>query len=301
MPAVGGTGRWARRDCLAAWPFLLGWPLHARAAAGPLRRVVVLDWSLVETMLALGAVPLAVGEASNYRTWLPEPVLPAGVVDLGLLTEPNLELLVQLAPDLILLGNGQEAAIGPTLERIAPVRSMSIYTGEAQPLARARTVALELARLLGRGAAGDALIARADQTMAVARARLTLSHRERPVLLFLFSDDRHGWIADGNGLLQGIMNELGLANAWRGTASFWGYSVVGIDALASAPEAGIVYADFGLADPAPALRSPIWHALPAVRAGRTASIPRFWYFGGLPTAMRLAEQLADSVVSMPLG
>lgn len=298
---MASTGRWARRDCLVAWPFLLGWPAHARAAAGDLRRVAVLDWSLAETMLALGAVPLAVGEARSYRTWVADPVLPADVVDLGLLTEPNLELLAQLAPDLILLGNGQEASIGPVLERIAPVRSLSIYTGEARPLARARAVALELARLLGREAAGDALVAQAEQTMTAARARLAPAQRARPLLLFVFADDRHGWVADGNGLIQNVMSELGLTNAWSGTASFWGFSVVGIDALASAPEAGIVHADFGLTDPALALRSPIWRALPAVRAGRTAAIPRFWYFGGLPTAMRLADQLAGSVATMPVG
>ena len=102
-------------------------------------------------------------------------------------------------------------------------------------------------------------------------------------------------------LFQNVMSELGLTNAWSGTASFWGFSVVGIDALASTPDAGIIYADFGLADPATALNSPIWRSLPAVRAGRTASIPRFWYFGGLPTAMHLAGLLARGVATMPVA
>ena len=147
---------------------------HQPAAAGSLpKRVVALDWSLAETMLALGAVPLAVGEAPNYRTWLTEPRLPPQVVDLGLMTEPNLELLVQLAPDLILVGNGQEAAIGRLLERIAPTVALSIYNGSEPPLQRARAVALELASLLGREEAGTALLASADRAFALARARLT--------------------------------------------------------------------------------------------------------------------------------
>ena len=272
------------------------------AAAGNFpKRVVALDWSLAETMLALGAVPLAVGEAPNYRTWLTEPRLPPQVVDLGLMTEPNLELLVQLAPDLILVGNGQEAAIGRLLERIAPTVALSIYTGADPPLQRARAVALELARLLGREEAGTALLASADRAFALARARLSPAQRARAVLVFVFSDERHGWVADRNGLFQGVLDELGLINGWQAEPSFWGFTVIGIDGLATVPDASLVYADFDLENAGGALRSPLWQALPAVRSGRTGRIPRFWYFGGLPTAVQLAEQIAASVAAMSAG
>lgn len=300
MPILPERVRLSRRACLAAWPLLIGSPQHAAAGTVP-KRVVALDWSLAETMLALGAVPLAVGEAPNYRTWLSEPPLPPQVVDLGLLTEPNLELLVQLAPDLILVGDGQEAAIGRLVERIAPTVALSIYTGSEPPLPRARAVALELARLLGREEEGTALLARADDALALARARLTPAHRARAVLVFVFSDERHGWVADGNGLFQGVLDELGLTNGWQAEPSFWGFTVIGIDGLAAVPDASLVYADFDLDHADAALHSPLWQALPAVRSGRTGRIPRFWYFGGLPTAVQLAEQIATSVAAMPVG
>lgn len=296
-PPLGGL---SRRRWLAAAPLFLAVPGRGVAAPAVAPRVAVLDWSLAETMLALGAVPLAVGEAAGYRAWLPAPELPAGSVDLGLLTEPNLELLARLAPDLILLGNGQESAAG-LLGRIAPTRAVSIYTGDGAPLAGARAAALELARLLDRDEAGTRLLRRADLAMAAARERLTAAQRTRPLLVFVFGDDRHGWVADANGLVQGVLDELGLVNGWRAAPSFWGFSAIGIDGLATVPDAGIIYADFALPDSAGALASPLWQALPAVRAGRTGVLPRFWYFGGLPTAMRLAEQLAAAAAAMPPG
>jgi iron complex transport system substrate-binding protein len=292
------TGTVPRRACLLAWPFLAGIAGSARAAP---QRIVALDWSLAETVAALGVVPAAVAEVPGYRTWIGEPGLPAEVVDLGLLTEPNLELLVQLAPDLILVGDGQEGPIGRLVERVAPTVAVSIHNGEGRPLGRARAATLDLARRLGREEAGEAFLARADRAMAEVRRHLSAAQRRHPLLVFLFQDDRHGWVADANGLVQDVMDELGLTNAWQAPPSFWGFTPVGIDALASRPEAGLAYSTLFLDDPASALASPLWQALPAVRAGRAAALPRFWYFGAVPTAMRLAGFLGSAVAAMRAG
>ncbi|MFO1075126.1 MAG: ABC transporter substrate-binding protein [Geminicoccaceae bacterium] len=286
----------SRRACLAAWPLLACLPGRAHAAPS---RIAVLDWSLAETMLALGAVPAAVGEAPGYRRWLAEPALPPEAVDLGLLTEPNLELLVQLRPDLILLGNGQEAEIGDLLQRIAPTLALSIYDGSGDPLARARQVALDLATALGRPEAATALLAAADLRLAAAQARLDAVRRPEPALVLLLSDERHGWVADRGGLIQGVLDRLGRTNGWPGPASFWGFTTIGIDALAALPARDLLVGDFMLPEPAALTDSPVWRALPAVRAGRIGTLPRFWYFGGLPTACRLTETIAAALATMP--
>jgi iron complex transport system substrate-binding protein len=76
---------------------------------------------------------------------------------------------------------------------------------------------------------------------------------------------------------------------------------VSVNRLAAVRDARIVYGAFGLDDPDLALCSPIWQALPAVRAGRTGSIPRFWYLGGIATAVRLARQITGCLIAMPAG
>ena len=56
---------------------------------------------------------------SNYNLWVNEPKLPDSVIDIGLRTEPNLELLTQMKPSFLFWSVGY----GPseeTMARIAP-------------------------------------------------------------------------------------------------------------------------------------------------------------------------------------
>ncbi len=81
------------------------------------KRVVALEWLPVELLLALGVTPFGVADIHNYRLWVGEPALPADVINVGQRTEPNLELLQQMAPSLILLSQGY----GPSPEKLAPI------------------------------------------------------------------------------------------------------------------------------------------------------------------------------------
>lgn len=289
-----------RRSLLAASafaaPVLLAWPAAAAAPA----RIVVLDWAAAETLLALGAVPLAMAEPGKYRDWVPDPAPPEGVVDVGLLTEPNLELIDRLRPDIIVVGTDQEASIGHRLRTIAPLVPVSIHRGDGNPLGAAREETLRLAVLLGREAAGWSLLARTEQAFAAARQRLAGRCR-RAVLVFLLQDERHGFVAGRNSLLQNVIDAIGLVNAWQGSATFWGFDLVGMTRLAPYRDADLLVGTFALPSPERALASPIWRALPAVRAGRTAPLPRFWYFAALPTAVRLAGLIADGLLAIDDG
>src|SRR5690606_7973612 len=88
-----------RRQVLAA---LAGLALLPAAAPIPARRIVALDWGLAETLIAIGQPPVGVPETRTYADWVISPALPTGTADVGLRVEPNLEILQQLAPDLIL-------------------------------------------------------------------------------------------------------------------------------------------------------------------------------------------------------
>ncbi len=81
------------------------------------QRVVALEWLPVELLLALGVTPYGVADTHNYRLWVEEPELPTSVIDVGQRTEPNLELLQQMAPSLILMSEG----FGPSAEKLAPI------------------------------------------------------------------------------------------------------------------------------------------------------------------------------------
>ncbi|WP_372088344.1 ABC transporter substrate-binding protein (plasmid) [Tistrella mobilis] len=268
-----------------------------RLATPAPRRIAVLDWAMAETAVALGLPPVAMVEPARYRDRAQDPDLPGDVIDLGLMTQPDLERLLLLHPDLIVTGHGQAETIGPALARIAPVWEGSIYTGDGAPLDAACRVTRDLGERLGQAEAAEAAIARALARIDAAAARIGEGVRRLPVAVFIFQDPRHGWIADRNGFIAAVMDRMGLTPAWTGPGSFWGYTAIGIDRLAALPDCRLIYADLPVTETGGWTpdASTIWQALPPVAAGHAQRIGPFWYFGALPTMARFADQLADAL------
>jgi ABC-type Fe3+-hydroxamate transport system substrate-binding protein len=118
-------------------PFLAGaavacLPWRVAIAARVRPRLVVLDWGLLETVLALGAVPIAAAEIRSYTNAAATLPVPPSVADIGLRLDPDLEWISTLKPDAILINSAQSAQI-PVLSPLAPVWRFSIYdaSGEA--------------------------------------------------------------------------------------------------------------------------------------------------------------------------
>lgn len=96
---------------------------------GDYPRVATVDWTLVETLMSLGVVPVAAAQIKDYQAWVAEPALPESVVDIGLRGQPNRELAASLNLDLILI-SPLFSAIEPTLSQIAPVQTLTTYNPE---------------------------------------------------------------------------------------------------------------------------------------------------------------------------
>src|SRR3712207_5977723 len=63
--------------------------------------IATLDWTVAETLIALGEKPCAVGDVKSYQQWVGEPALPENTLDLGIRLQPNPEqifLLTQTVP-----------------------------------------------------------------------------------------------------------------------------------------------------------------------------------------------------------
>ncbi|TIL74521.1 MAG: iron-siderophore ABC transporter substrate-binding protein, partial [Mesorhizobium sp.] len=95
-------------------------------------RIVCLDDGLAETLLMLGVRPVAIADREVWETWVVEPPLPPEIADVGTLLEPNLEFLQQLKPDII-LSIPYLDGIKPQLERVAPVKTIGLYTEAGEP------------------------------------------------------------------------------------------------------------------------------------------------------------------------
>lgn len=292
MPAFRGT---TRRGFLAgamSCALLAPQPLHA---AGVPVRIVSLDYGLAETLLAMGVTPIAIAEADEWPTWVVDPPLPAGVINLGAALEANIELLHALRPDLI-LSSPYLARIRPMLERIARTETFAINTPDAgTPYERSIAATRRLGGMLAREAEAEALIVAGEARMAATREKLAPQAGE-PLLVVNFMDTRHVRVYGAKSLFDDVIERCGLANAWRGETNYWGFATVGIEQLADADGARLVYLEPIAPDVLAALaRSPLWNSLPFVRAGRVHRMPAALMFGMLPSAMRFARLLDETL------
>lgn len=262
--------------------------------------IVSFEPALTESLLALGVAPMAVVNAEFYRKLIAKPELPDYVLDLGPSIEPNLEYLQTLAPSLIIGTTWQLE--GTLLQRIAPLQALDIYTNNAQPYINAGQVLLELGDLVGRRDQAQTLLEQTDQLFDSLRVKLA-PISDRPVYIArLNPDGRHLLLFGAKGMYQAVLERLGLRNAYQGRTNTWGSSpAVGIETLLQSPDASLLY----YTNPNEALAaehrlnsSPIWHALPMVREGRTHALPRFYPSGGLLTAQRLALSITEHLFTM---
>ncbi len=288
-----------RRRLLTAMALspLLMTPGISRAGFPELDRIVALEWLPVELLLALGVAPLAVADARNYRLWVGQPALPDGIIDVGLRTEPNLELLSQLHPSLILYSAGY----GPKpekIERIAPGMGVRFSDG-SQPLTSARASLAMLGERLGLGRRAQAHLGQFDEFMASMKARFAPWHGQ-PLLMMSLMDARHALIIGKNSLFQQVMDELGLENAWQGEVNFWGSAVVGLERLAAVKTAQVVcfsHGDDALMRQIAAM--PLWQAMPFVREDRFTRVQSVWFYGATLSAMHFCRVLDGALGARP--
>lgn len=301
---VSSASRLSRRALLlgglagAALPALAHAGAHAgsggpKPVAGPFRRIVSMDFGLAETLIEMGIPPIAVPNPEAWGTWVVEPELPADIINIGTDREPNLELFSALKPQMI-VSTPYLAGLLPLLEPIAPTRTYSVYAPPGgQPYKSSVQATREMARDIGAEAAGEALIARAEEEMAHARRRLAETGANKmPVLVLTFFDARHVRVYGAGSLFGDVMEQCGLINGWPQTSNYWGFNTIGMEQLAALDATRALCLEPISPDTRAELAaSPLWNSLPVVRSGQVQIIPPVLMFGMLPAAMRFARQL----------
>ncbi|WP_152656703.1 ABC transporter substrate-binding protein [Oceanobacillus sp. CFH 90083] len=95
-------------------------------------RVVAIEWSIVEELLAVGVQPVGVTDIEGFNKWVTiDEQLDDSVTEVGLRTEPNIEEIAKLEPDVIIGMKGYQGELKEELEKIAPVVMYENTTDEA--------------------------------------------------------------------------------------------------------------------------------------------------------------------------
>jgi iron complex transport system substrate-binding protein len=123
--------------------------------------------------------------------------------------------------------------------------------------------------------------------------------RSWPLYIVSFVDERHVAVYGDGSLFGGVMTAMGLRNAWHRPTNAWGFSSVGIEALAEEEEAVLVHVGPIPADPKERIDlTPLWSYMPFVRSQRIVGLPSIWYFGALSSAYRFATALRSELLRL---
>lgn len=261
-------------------------------------RVIALNWAATEALLLLGVTPIGVADRDGYNVWVKEPELPESVANIGTRVAPSLEAIAELKPDLIVTSS-EMAPAANLLERIAPTYVVSVYKQGSRPFEKASSMLTTLGEMLNREERAEAVLTDIEQTLQIQRRRLENARlTDRPVALVNFLDDRHVRVYAPNGLFQSALSALGLENAWPHSGNYWGFSVVGLEALAPYQDSRIVVISPTLPGLSDTLASsPFWTYLPPVQRDQVYQIDPVWPFGGVFPVKRLATLLAEGLLA----
>ena len=244
-------------------------------------RIVTLYQGATDSAVALGLTPIGVVDA-----WLEKPMYQylrnalASTQHVGLETQPNLEKIAWLRPDLVIASDFRHARIAPLLDAIAP-------TVSANTVFDFKTTLTMVANATGRDARADQLLQHWEARVADFRQQIAAQLGDRwpqKVAVVRFKSD-HVRIYT-SGFAGSILNELGFEQPDTLQTQGWGMK------LSSTENIPVLDADvmFVLLEPDdPAIEDnyrrwaahPLWQQLTAVQNERVFEVdPVSWMMGG---------------------
>ncbi|CAM3474945.1 Fe3+-siderophore ABC transporter substrate-binding protein [Rouxiella silvae] len=284
----------SRRDCLRAL-LVLPWLNASAISATPAQRIIAINWLAAETLLSLGITPLAVSDVGYFRRRIAEPVLPANVQDIGPFWEPNIERIDALKPTLI-LSDMLAPALLDSLLRIAPVQVVSVYPSTNDVWQALLTFTGDLGTKLSVCAQAARLIDHATTVLSHCQQRLGHAAGQRILVVVRSQDGKYATVYGKNSLPDAMLTRLGLQNAWNKPVGAMGTANVSIEKLASLPADWLFYTELPTTlTQFTRLRQPdgLWQQLPLVSGGRARELTHFFPFGGMATAVSLAQHITQ--------
>ena len=254
--------------------------------------VLAYSWSIAETLIALGLPPRGMTMTRSYETWGSIETLPEEVIEVGF--PPNLELVSEISPSVIMIGSDGPALDGRLSEHYATFRN-TLYNEDVDRWYEISEFSKDIAKIVGRIELGDEFVERIENRIDKIKERV--DDWEKPLLIIRALDDTHVRVYGENSLPQAVTDRLGLTNAWDGPTNSWGFSIITAAELVGIEAQLIIVEGPRLSgEMQEKLASHgIWQHVPSVKEGTVITIPPFWIFGALPSALRFAESLAEEL------
>lgn len=267
----------------------------------PARKVVALEWGEAEMLVTLGVMPVGVADVKGYGTWVTAAKLDAGVKDVGTRSEPSVDSIAALQPDLVVMEAERDSTLVPQLEKFVPV-IVTKGSDASRNLERMREDFNLIANAVGKAEQAKTALADLDAAIAAGKQKIA-SAAGTSNKQFVMAD---GWKEGssisirmfGQGALVSQLGiQLGLKNAWNGEVdAVWGLGATDVEGLSplkdvdlhffyNASDGDDVFAD-GLAG------NPIWESMSFVKNKQLHKNPNgIWTFGGPASCKQFIDQL----------
>lgn len=273
---------------------------------GTPKRIVTLEWSYAEDLIAVGIQPTGNADNKGYGNWVNvKPALDASVVDVGTRQEPNLETITGLKPDLIITSTLRSSKNYEALSKIAPTIAFNSYPaeGKGDQYSEMETTFKTIADIVGKKAEGDKVLADLQKTYTDMKAKLVAAKKDGAeiALTQAFSNQNNAdlrMFTDNSMAIQ-ILQRIGLKNVFKSNKfELYGYQTASVEALPAVQNANFFYIvqdndnvfEKQLKDNA------VWKGLSFVKENKTYKLPgNTWTFGGPLSAKVFAELAANSL------
>ncbi|EPW7001702.1 iron-siderophore ABC transporter substrate-binding protein [Vibrio parahaemolyticus] len=261
------------------------------------QRVVVLNWDILEQVLALDIEPIAAPNLPGYRQWVVNPYAPESIEDIGTRAEPNLEKIASLKPDVILAASPQQDLI-PLLRQIAPV----VYLPNFSQNEAAAQTAIKHFRTLGalfdKQELAEQELAKLNDSFKQLRDKIR-QHYSAPldVLVMRFSTPNSVLLSTENSTTDYVVEQLGLTNPIKVSARAWGIKQDRINRLQNLEQSYVLYVQ-PFPQESKLNSAPLWQAMPFVKKQRVNSVRAVWAYGGAMSLQYMAEAITDSLIEL---
>jgi ferric hydroxamate transport system substrate-binding protein len=263
-------------------------------------RVVALEWSLAEDVLALKpTVLVGVADIKGYRTWLKTPPIKDGVTDVGTRAQPSLETIAALKPDLILTASIRVGDTLPQLSAIAPTLVFNQYPTSITQYQEMEQTFNTIAKATSTQLRAKKLLSQVEGTYT--RAKRILAQRgitRFPVTAtqaFTAGGQSVARLFTPKALVSQVIAKMGLRIGWDGDPGQFGFTTVGLEGISRLPADGYLLV---VAQPNdnPFVGSwagnSAYQALPMVKANKVLILRSdTWFFGGPISAGQLVRQI----------
>ncbi|MEB1808521.1 MAG: iron-siderophore ABC transporter substrate-binding protein [Bacillaceae bacterium] len=274
----------------------------------PAKKVVALEWTYAENLLAVGVQPAGVADIDMYGDYVNiEPKFDDTVVDVGGRQEPNLEVLASLEPDLIIGVSFRHDSMLAELEAIAPTVIFNPYPeDESIDLYEEMEVTFkEIAKAVGKEAEADQVLAELDQKYEEAKEKIDSANlATKDVILTLAYSGAQApeiRVFTPNSMASIIIEKMGLNNVHAPDQhEIFGSSTFNVEGLVkyenanylfTVPDADNIYQN-------QLSGNKVWENLTFVKENRLYDLGEdTWLYGGPLSAGTLLDQITNTLVN----